>query len=318
MASAVARARATVNVALVKYWGKRDFLLNLPRTSSLSVTLAGLGSLAEVEAADRDEFLVEGDPARARRVVLAARGYAASMVPLRITVTNTVPTAAGLASSASSMAALALAMRQFVAPFAPLAEVERWARLGSGSAVRSLRGGFVVWDAGVEPDGSDCTARTAYPADHLPLAVAIAVVDAGPKAIDSTAAMERSRRTSPLYGAFHDRNPHDLRAALAALETRDLAALGDVAERNALAMHEVMRTADPPVDFLGPETRAVLGAVKAARARGIPCFFTVDAGPNVKVFCPPDALSAVQAEVASVPGVAEVLLDRVGDGPEKW
>ena len=148
------RARAPANLALVKYWGKRDAGCRLPATSSLSVTLAALGSEAEVRPSGEDRLDVQGDPSRAMRVIEAARALSGCRDPLHVAVRNTVPTAAGLASSASSMAALAFALARALGLDDRPDDVALLARLGSGSAVRSLHGGFVRWDAGSAPDGS--------------------------------------------------------------------------------------------------------------------------------------------------------------------
>ena len=312
MAVTAVRAWAPVNIALVKYWGKRDIRLNLPQSSSLSATLTRLGSQAVVEAADADELICQGDPSRARRVLMAARTFARNVSPLRIAVSGNFPMGAGLASSASSMAALALALSRMIAPEAPAFEVERWARIGSGSAARSLHEGYVLWHAGVDPAGADCVAESICSADHVPLAVCVCVVDPRPKSVDSTTAMEHCRLTSPLYEDFHRLNPVELARMLLALRERDVAAMGAVAERNCLAMHEVLRSAQPPIDFLTDSTMAVVGTVRSLRASGLDCFFTIDAGPNVKVFTPPDNLLAVRSACAAVPGVLDVLADIVG------
>jgi len=309
----VTRVFAPANLALVKYWGKRDAAANLPATSSLSATLATLGSEAEVAPAESDLLDVSGDPARARRVLDAARWLSGCRDPLRITIRNTVPTAVGLASSASSMAALAVALARALGFDERAAEVARLARLGSGSAVRSLPGGYVEWDAGTAPDGSDCLAATAFPAAHLPLSVRVAVTDAGPKPLSSGEMMERCRATSPGYDAFVADNPSVLASARTALSDRDLFRLGAVAEEQSLRLHEMLRSADPPIDLLMPASRAVLDVVLRLRERGVPCFFSIDAGPSVAVFVEEAHADAVGRALAAVDGVTAVLEDRVDD-----
>lgn len=312
VAIAASRVFAPTNVALIKYWGKRDPLQNLPRSSSLSATLSSLGSYATVEFSDRDEIIVEGDPIRAKRVLMAARAFTGNLVHLRIWIENTMPTGAGLASSASSMAALALALARLLGPDIPEEEIERWARLGSGSAVRSLYPGYVLWEAGKAPDGSDCRAYSVIPPNHLPLGLVVCIVDDRPKSVDSTTAMERCRLTSPLFDQFHSSIPLEIAAMLKALRSRDLNAIARIAERNSLAMHEVMRAAIPPIDFIGQASLEVIAMVRALREQGVACFFTIDAGPNVKVFTPIENLSTVKSACATLSGVKRLLVDRVG------
>jgi diphosphomevalonate decarboxylase len=243
---------------------------------------------------------------------MAARASTANLMPLRIRIENTIPTGAGLASSASSMAALATALARLLAPEMPDEEVARWARLGSGSAVRSLHPGYVLWEAGTDPAGADCRARSILPPGHLPLGLVACIVDDRPKAIDSTTAMERCRLTSPLFDDFHREIPFEVVAMTAALRAGDLAAITRVAERNCLKMHEVLRSARPSIDFLQPASIAVIGMVRALRGQGVECFFTIDAGPNVKVFAPLRNVPTVETACAAVPGVQRTLLDRVG------
>jgi diphosphomevalonate decarboxylase len=305
-----AAAWAPANLAVVKYWGKRDPGANLPATSSLSATLSALGTRARVEPAERDVLEVAGDPSRALAVLAAARDLSGDRAPLRLVLRNTVPTGAGLASSASSMAALARALGRALGLDGDAGTVQRLARLGSGSAVRSLHGGWVRWDRG--EGGEDGAAGTVFPAGHLPLEVRVALVDEAPKAVPSREAMERCRRTSPVHAELMAANAGALEEALAALAARDLAALGAVAEAQSRLLHRDLAAAVPPVDLLGPASRAVMDAVLRLRAGGLPCFFSIDAGPNVAVFAPPDATPAVESALAALPGVRRVLSDRVG------
>ena len=305
------RTWAPANLALVKYWGKRDAVRNLPATSSLSATLGLFGSEAAILPADADVLEVQGDPGRAMRVLQAARDLTGLRNPLRVVVRNTVPTAAGLASSASSMAALALALSRALGFEDDPLRVACLARLGSGSAVRSLHGGFVEWDAGIAPDGSDCLARSAFPAEHLPLAIRIAVTTDAPKPVSSGDAMERCHLTSPRYGDFVRDNPAAMEQARWALADRDLSRLGGVAEEQSLRLHEALRAASPPIDLLLPASRDVIDVVLRLRDRGVPCFFTIDAGPSVAVFVEDAHSDAVGSALAAIPGVIRVLEDRV-------
>lgn len=305
-------ATAPSNIALVKYWGKRNKALNLPLTSSLSLTLRSLWSEATVEESStgQDEWDIMGDPSKAQRVLAEARGFTKDDRPLRVSIQNHFPSGAGLASSASSMAAFSRALAQFLADGStPLDEMARWSRLGSGSSVRSLLTGYVLWDAGTEEDGSDCRISQAFTPEHFPLSLVVCVVNDKPKPIGSTAAMERCRDTSPNYQEFHERNGDDLKAALSAIENRDLMALAEVAEANCLAMHDVMHKATPPVNYFMEGTHKSIALTRELRASGVPCFFSIDAGPNVKIFCPPEQHQAVVDACKSITELVDILED---------
>ncbi len=307
-------ARAGSNIALVKYWGKRNRELNLPQSSSFSLTLSELYSTAQVSPSpeDRDIWEVQGNPSKAQKLLRAARQFTGDNTPLHIKIENNFPTAAGLASSASSMASFALALQKFWSDRnIPFDEVVRWARLASGSSVRSLFDGYVLWQVGKSDDGSDDTVRRLFPRSYFNLSMLACVVDDRPKKFGSTEAMEISRRTSPLYWEFHRRIPSDLEKAIRAVESRDLYLLAQVAEENCLMMHRVMETSDPPVVFLQPLSHRIMELVRFLRNKGgIPCFFTVDAGPNVKIFTPPDYLEKVLRECEKISELKDILIDR--------
>lgn len=308
------RISAAPNIALIKYWGKRHKALNLPLTSSFSVTLSQMRSWATVREASgkADEWNLMGDPSKAQRVVEAARQTTGDRRPLYVSIENNFPSGAGLASSASSMAALTRALSRFLADdTVPMNQLTTWSRLGSGSSVRSLFPGYVHWEAGTDPEGKDCIAETRFEAMHLPLALVACVVDDQPKPIGSTAAMERSRDTSPLYEEFHTKNTSMMKIALDAVTRRDFIALGEVSEANCLLMHEVMQTSGPPINYFKPGTHAAIDHTRKLRAEGIPCFFTIDAGPNVKIFCPPEYQESVRRACENIPGVKRLLLDRI-------
>jgi len=318
-----ATAFAPTNLALVKYWGKRDAALNLPLADSLSVTLDGLGSVTTVTlgAADREDSLVlDGEPidglglARARRIFDATRALAGTRASVDATSRNSIPTARGLASSASGMAALALATASAFGLDLDEVALSRLARLGSGSASRSVPGGYCRWHAGTRPDGLDSYAESVLAPEHWPLAALAVRVEAGRKAVSSAAGMARSSEASPYFAAWIDTCRRDLEACLPALAARDLAAIAHVVEGNALAMHAAMLATRPPLVYLRGTSLAVADAVQRLRREGAGCFFTIDAGPNVVVFCVPWDATAVEGQLVSIAGVESILRSRVGPG----
>jgi len=318
---AVARARS--NIALVKYWGKRDARLNLPAAGSLSLTLEGLSSTTEVVfgASAADELWLDDqrapEPAlrKALRVVDEVRRRAGLATPVRIRSRNDFPTGAGLASSASGLAALAVAAARAAGLELSPAELSALARLGSGSACRSLFGGFVEWRAGERADGSDSHGVPLFAPEHWDLRCCAVIVSEAKKPVGSTEGMQHTAASSPFHAGFVASVPADLDEARAAIAARDLAALARVAERSCLRMHADMQASAPPLLYLRKESWGVIAAVRELRERdGLPVFFTADAGPNVKAFCEPAALPALQARLGALPGVQRLLLARPG-GP---
>jgi diphosphomevalonate decarboxylase len=294
-----AEGRAPVNIAMIKYWGKRDPVLNLPVTSSLSVAIPDLGSTTIVAPAEADSISIAGEPAAeafATRISRFLDPFRRPDVPgFRIDTTNSVPTAAGLASSASGFAALVLALDELFAWRLPSAQLSVLARLGSGSASRSIYPrGFVEWHRGDREDGLDSHAeriRQTWPGLNL----GVIAIDTGPKPISSREAMNRTVATSALYRQWPARVAADLVTCKAAIAARDFEAFGAVAESNALAMHATMRDAEPAVDYALPATREAIASVQALRADGAPVYLTMDAGPNVKLIFPESAESAIRA-----------------------
>lgn len=307
------RASAPSNIALIKYWGKRNTALNLPLTSSFSVSLTEMCSWTTVSLSDtdQDQWDIMGDPSKAERLLALARKATGDSRPLSIAIENTFPGGAGLASSASSMASLARALNVFLADGAlDVNELASWSRQGSGSSVRSLLPGYVLWEAGVAPEGEDCLVKEAFSAAHMPLSLVVCVVNDQPKPIGSTKAMERCRDTSPNYEAFHEHNDAHLKEAMAAVETKDFARLAAIAETNCLAMHDVMHKATPPIDYFLPGTHESIALVRSLREDGVSCFFSIDAGPNVKIFCPPEEQAKVKEACDSLQHVKSLLMDQ--------
>lgn len=324
MTTRAATAVAGTNIALVKYWGKRDAALNLPAAGSLSLTLADMGTRTRVAFVDglaADRVVLNGavaDAAVAARVSkFLDRVRARARVDARAEVTteNSVPTAAGLASSASGFAALALAAAHAARLDASAAELSELARLGSGSAARSIFGGFVEMAAGERADGRDAVAAPVAGGESFgDVRLVVAVTSAGAKAIGSTTAMDLTARTSPFYAAWIAGVPADLIEARAAIEARDLRRLGTVSERSALRMHASAMAADPGILYWNPATLAAIEAVRALRAAGTAAYFTIDAGPHVKVLCAAADAPAVEAALARAPGVLRTVVASPGPG----
>jgi diphosphomevalonate decarboxylase len=326
MSGSPVTARSNVNVALVKYWGKRDPALNLPATGSISLTLEGLSVEAEVafDGAGNlapDEVTIDGEPARGAererlvRFLDLVRAEAGRDDSARVVTRGRVPRGAGLASSAAAFAALALAGSRAAGLQLEPRALSALARRGSGSAARSIFGGFVEWHRGERADGSDSIAEPLLPPADWDVRVVVAITHTGPKAVSSREGMTRAA-ASPLYPAWVAGAESDLAAARAAIRARDLEALGQLAEHSALKMHAVGLAARPPLLYWRGATVECVHRVWALRAEGTPVFVTIDAGPQVKVLCQPGDAPRVADALRAVPGVEHVVTCAPGGGAE--
>jgi diphosphomevalonate decarboxylase len=323
-----ARARAGTNIALVKYWGKRDTTLNLPAAGSLSLTLAELGTETQVtflprtEARGDDIVLLGGKPvddkfrARVSRFLDRIRVRANMDACALVESVNTVPTASGLASSASGFAALAVAASHAAGLELTPTELSELARLGSGSAARSIFGGLALMSAGQAPDGHDAVARPIAGANDWPVRLVIAMTSNTEKALSSTAAMTQTEKTSPYYAAWVTSVDADLKTACDAIAARDFHELGRTAERSCLRMHACALAADPGILYFNPATLAAISAVRALRTEGVPVYFTIDAGPHVKALCMAPDAERVEKKLATTPGVLRTMVAGPGPGTE--
>jgi len=284
-----ATARAHPNIALVKYWGKRDEALVLPHQSSLSLTLAPLQVTTTVEFGAASETVeINGHVAkgsereRVTSLLATVRSEAQrTLGPARVVSRGDFPASAGLASSAAAFAALAVAGRAAagLAPDARRASI--LARQGSGSACRSVEGGFCEWQRGSAADGSDSFAVQRFGPGHWPgFRMVVAIVSRAEKDVKSRDGMRQTVETSPYYPAWCADAESEIARARAFIAGRDLEGLGALCERNAWRMHASALAADPPLCYLLPETLRLIQQVRELRQKGTPVWFTLDAGPN--------------------------------------
>ncbi len=310
-------ARAGANIALVKYWGKRDLRRNLPAAGSISITLADLETVTIVEPREGsggDQFVLDGQEQDSDPVSRVLDLLRENRPACRVVSRNSFPTGAGLASSASGHAALVVAGAAVFGLDIDRVALSRVARRGSGSAARSLFGGFCELHAGVLEDGSDCQASALHEPAHWPLEVVVAITDSGPKAVSSRAGMNQTMDTSPYYPAWVASVDDDLDLARKAIAERDFEALAAVSEHSALKMHASALAAQPGLLYWNAGTLACLHAVRELRAAGVGVFFTVDAGPQVKAICLPGQSGRVAATLAGLAGVERVLQTGLGPG----
>jgi diphosphomevalonate decarboxylase len=318
-----ATVRANTNIALIKYWGKRDEKLFLPMNSSLSITLDRFYTVSTVEFKEefkKDNFLLNGQWAteeETQKVVNfldGVRKLAGTKLCAQVNSENKVPTAAGFASSASGFAALAAAAAKAIDLKLSQKELSMLARQGSGSACRSVYGGFVEWQKGMREDGVDSFAKQLLPEGAWDISILSVMVASKQKQISSREGMKRTVETSPFYSGWLNAVEKDIEAAKEAIKFRDFESLGKVVEANALKMHATMLGAEPPVMYWQSGTMEVIQHIRNLRLSGIKAYFTIDAGPNVKVLCLPEDERRVHEALMAIPSVQEVVVCHPGEG----
>ncbi len=300
-------AFAPTNIALCKYWGKRDIELNLPVTSSLSVALPDKGAMTQVQLFDAmEDFIVlngqsiPADSTFARQVSAFLDLFRPTVKwRLQIDIKMNLPVAAGLASSACGFASLVSALNDLFAWELDKRQLSILARLGSGSAARSLWKGFVEWYAGVQSDGMDSFGEP-MPFEWPELYMGIVAISDAPKPISSRDAMQRTVNSSALYTCWPRKVTQDMVLLKQALNTKNFSLLGGTAESNALSMHATMLSAWPPICYSLPQTIEAMQKVWNLRNEGIEIYFTQDAGPNLKLIFLEQDLERIKEKFSGV------------------
>ncbi len=317
-----ATALAHPNIAFIKYWGLEDESRRLPANDSISMNLNCLFTRTTVQydpSLKGDILNLNGETVageglvRVQHFLDRIRGMAGEGCHARVDSENNFPTGAGLASSASGFAALALAGTAALGLTLSERELSRLARFGSGSACRSIPGGFVEWRT--DSLSGDSFAQSIAPADHWALVDCIAILSERHKPIGSEAGM-RGAGTSPLQEARVLDAERRLERCRRAILARDFPALAQVTEQDSNMMHAVMMTSEPPLFYWAPQSLAVMKAVRDWQAEGLSVTYTLDAGPNVHVICTQDAADETQARLRRIPGVMDVLQGLPG-GPAR-
>ena len=294
-------AFAPSNIALCKYWGKRDATLNLPVNSSLSISLGTLGTRTELRVCNEDVVYLNNDlqspeSSFARRITefLDLFRPEFDQAHFEVRTENNIPTAAGLASSASGFAALVLALDDLAGWSLDRKQLSMLARLGSGSASRSVYDGFVQWHAGIQSDGMDSFAEPVFK-PWKDFRIGILELSSAPKPVGSRDGMNRTVETSELYKSWPQQAASDLKTIRTGIERQDFTLLGKTAEHNALSMHATMLAAWPPLLYLQPETIEQVHKVQQVRDEGLEVYLTIDAGPNIKLLFLKESAAAVTA-----------------------
>jgi diphosphomevalonate decarboxylase len=284
------RVFAPTNIALSKYWGKRDEALHLPMNSSVSISLGDRGCTttmsisrqAHDEITLHNEVLSQDNPFAKKASEFLDLFRTENNFHFNIDTKSNIPIAAGLASSACGYAALVKGLSDLFCWELSKEQLSILARLGSGSASRSLWDGFVVWHKGARDDGMDSFAEP-LPVAWPEFCVGLVMVSAEKKPISSRAGMLRTVETSSLYAVWPDKAEADCSAMIAAIHDKDFTTLGAFAEQNALFMHATMHAASPAINYWQNESIRAMKKVWALRREGLSVYFTMDAGPNIKL-----------------------------------
>ncbi|WP_076461631.1 diphosphomevalonate decarboxylase [Limosilactobacillus caccae] len=321
----MATAKAHTNIALVKYWGKSDQELILPQTSSLSLTLDEFFTTTKVNFDDQltsDQVIVDNqqlDEKSARKVVHVldiVRQLSGRQAFGRVESHNNVPMAAGLASSASAFAALAGAASTAAGLSLSRRDLSRLARRGSGSATRSIYGGLVEWQKGT--NDKDSYAIPVMEKVDFPIEMMAVLINTKKKKVSSRSGMQLSVTTSPYYDVWRQVVAADMVAIKKAIDQRDINAIGHIAEENALRMHALTLSADPGYTYFNAETLTIINAVKDLRAGGINCYYTMDAGPNVKIIYDRKDRQAIIGALSKIISCDRLVVSQPGPGIKIW
>jgi len=318
-----ATAKANTNIALIKYWGKRDEKLFLPTNNSISITLDRFYTVTTVEFKKNitnDIFYLNNKKADKKEQIKISsfldkiRKFSGTNFYAVVNSENQVPTAAGFASSASGFAALAAASIKALGLELDKNELSAIARQGSGSACRSIYGGYVEWEKGERIDGKDSFAKRLLPETDWNISILSVLVNSNNKNISSREGMKRTVETSPFYSAWLDTVEKDLEITRKAIKYKDFESLGEVVEKNALKMHATMLGSESPILYWQGGTMDVIHHIRSLRLSGISAYFTIDAGANVKVLCNPSDEKKVYESLLKLESVQSVITCHPGKG----
>lgn len=326
-----ATVRAGSNIAFIKYWGVSDPSINLPLNNSISMTLAdaytvttvewddGSGGRAGDELLTHDKIILDGKlltgqaPDRLIAHLDRIRKLAGVDFRAHVESKNNFPMASGIASSASGFAALTAASSKALALDLDASTLSSIARRGSGSASRSILGGFVEWEQG--SDDSDSFAHQLHQAEHWNLYDVVAIVSAAEKKV-SSASGHMIAHSSPLLAGRINSLDAALCEVRRAINERDLERLGPLIEHDALAMHGIMMTSEPSLFYWQPGTVELIQAVRQWRDGGLSVYFTIDAGPNMHLICEEESVDEVCERLLDIASVQQVIVSQPGPGIE--
>jgi diphosphomevalonate decarboxylase len=317
---------ANANIALTKYWGKKNAELKTPYNSSTSVTLEGLQTTTTVEFDEKyseDIFVLDGDEYKfgqdeydeVKEQLDIIRGKAGIQTNAKVVSKNDFPTSAGFASSASGLAALTFAASKAASLDLSTKELSIISRMGSGSASRSLIDGFAIWHKGEKSEES--FAEQIAPKEHWPeFRILGCVISKKQKKIKSRAGMKQSVETSPIFEQWYTNAEKDAAQMVELIKAKDFEALGNLAQNNCILMHACAMTTRPPVIYWADGTMQVIHRVLELQDEGVKAYFTIDGGPQVKVICLKQDVPKLKDELTKLDMVQEIIECKPGHGPK--
>ena len=309
------KAIAHPNFALIKYWGKSDASNNLPDMSSISITIDTLFSTAKVSydsTLKKDLWILNDIEQESLGQIKPTMNYLKSFKPAKdfcvIESTNNFPTAAGLASSASGVASIVVAINELFNLNLSEKELINAAILGSGSAPRSLYSGFVYLNK------KNYSCETILDSNQWPLKIIICQTSSDRKLVSSRDGMRISKSTSSYYKDWVNDQDNDIEKALKAIKMKDFDLLGEVSEDNCKKMHKVMETSKPPLIYRNATSHLCIQKIEEMKVNDIGIFHTIDAGPQVKIICKAQHADQVISEMKSIPNIQDIIEVNIGQG----
>jgi len=313
-------AKAPSNIAFIKYWGKADPKLRLPLSSSISMNLSNIYTITTVEfSKDLKEDKVEMDGGMIRQEEMTrvtkhldrVRILAGIKLKARVKTKNNFPKGTGVASSASGFAALSLAASRAAGIKLSKRKLSVLARLGSGSACRSIPDGLVEWQKGIDSNSS--YSYSLYPPKYWSLVDIVVMVDTKEKKVSSTEGHELAKE-SPFFTARVNGLRQKLKAIKKTMKNKNFEKFGEILEEETLNMHAVMMTSIPPLLYWQGKTIEIMQAIRNWRQEGLKSYFTIDAGPTVHIICLKKDVSSVKRKLAQISGIKMLIVNQMAKG----
>ena len=308
------------NIAFTKFWGRIDESLRLPENGSVSMTLSNLLTTTTVEFSPnykQDQIIINGgglESGEAERVIKhldRVRKMAGISLKAKVVSNNNFPTGTGLSSSASGFAALTLAASAAAGLKLSEKELSILARLGSGSACRSIPAGFVEWLDGNTSETSYAT--QIFPPDWWNIADVVAVVSEGKKEV-ATSVGQQGAQSSPFMAVRLSRMKDKNKLVKKLIEEKNFAEFGKLIEQEALELHTIMLTQYPPLIYWTPGTLRIMKLVSRWRTEGIPVYFTINTGQDIHLICEAENIDKVKAKLANLDFVKNIIVNTPGEG----
>lgn len=313
-------AIAPANIAFIKYWGKRNGSLNLPFSNSISMNLSECFTKTTVEfdeGLSDDAVKIDGkiatekERARVSKFLDEVRKLAKMKAYAKVDSKNSFPKGTGIASSASAFAALALAGSRAAGLNLSKKELSILARLGSGSACRSTPDGFVEWKKGTKHKTS--YAVQLVPPNHWDLRDIVLILSTKEKKVGSTEG-HKLAPSSPFFKKRLQTLPKRINSLREALLKKDFPGFGRLLEQEAIELHIIAMTCNPPIFYLEPATWEIINKVRKWREEGVPIFFTLDAGPNVHLICESKNEKEILKRFGTIKGIQGVIVNKPTKG----